>query len=259
VTATAAYEAGLEGADCWVRLGDGPRRRLPLHRWLADADHHDARIVAAAVAGLPLSPLSLSPLPLSEPPSGPTPGASAATGSGLAGRRSTGARTTGSVLDVGCGPGRLTAAVAATGALCVGIDVSATAVGLTRARGARAVRADVFGAVPRAGRWDRVLLADGNLGIGGDPAALLARAAALVRPGGRVVADVEPAGGVLRATAWVEATRTGVGGTERVGGSLPWAWVGRDAVTGLGRACGLRVRSVGHGPGPCIVVWEKRS
>jgi len=222
VTATAAYEAGLGGAECWVYPGDGTRRLLPLNRWLADADHDDTRIVTATVAGL-------------EP--------------------------TGSVLDVGCGPGRLTAAVAATGVTCVGIDVSAAAVALTRARGARAVRADVFGSVPRSGQWDRVLLADGNLGIGGDPAALLARAAGLVVPGGRVVADVEPTGGVLRAQAWVEArveaARDGSAGPERVGGSLPWAWVGLDAVPGLGRDCGLTVRSVTRRPGACVVVWER--
>ena len=38
--------------------------------------------------------------------------------------------------------------------------------------------------VPGAGRWATVLLFDGNIGIGGDPAASLRRIAALLRPAG---------------------------------------------------------------------------
>jgi len=226
MTALTAYEAGLsEGVDCWLYGSDGTRRLLPLGRWIADADQRDTEIVAATVAGLVAQP-------------GGRPG-------------------TGTVLDVGCGPGRLTAAVAATGVLAIGIDISTAAVALTRARGARALRADVFGAVPRLGRWDRVLLADGNLGIGGNPVALLARAAELLAPGGRVIAEVEPAGGIRCAQAWIEATRAGADGPERIGGSLPWAWVGVDAVTDLAHRCGLTVRSVSRRPEHCVAVWEK--
>ena len=224
MTALAAYAAGLsQGAECWLYTADGIRRRLPLKRWIADADQRDAAIVAATVAGLRLGARQRS----------------------------------GSVLDVGCGPGRLTAALAATGARAVGIDVCAAAVALTRARGASALRADVFGVVPRTGRWDRVLLADGNLGIGGDPAALLARAAQLLAPGGRVIADVDPSGGIRRAVAWIEATRPGADGPVRIGGSLPWAWVGVDAVAELAECSGLALRSVSRLPERWVAVWEK--
>ncbi len=48
--------------------------------------------------------------------------------------------------------------------------------------------------MPGAGRWRTVLLADGNIGIGGDPAALLRRVLALLGPGGRVLAEVDPPG-----------------------------------------------------------------
>jgi len=44
------------------------------------------------------------------------------------------------------------------------------------------------------GRWAHVLLADGNVGIGGDVVALLRRCAELVRPGGTVVVEVERPG-----------------------------------------------------------------
>ena len=45
------------------------------------------------------------------------------------------------------------------------------------------VRRDVFARVPGEGRWVRMLVADGNVGIGGDPAMLLARTARLLSVG----------------------------------------------------------------------------
>ncbi len=96
----------------------------------------------------------------------------------------------GTVLDVGCGPGRLTAALHRSGGAALGIDVAPVAVSLARARGADALELDVFGAVPDTGAWGTVLLADGNIGIGGDPAALLRRCAELAAPGGRVVVEL---------------------------------------------------------------------
>ena len=104
------------------------------------------------------------------------------------------ARCEGATLDVGSGPGRLTAALARRGLPVLGIDVAPSAVALTVAAGAPALCRDVFGAVPGTGRWRTVLLADGNIGIGGDPAALLRRVLALRAPGGRVLIEVEPPG-----------------------------------------------------------------
>jgi hypothetical protein len=52
------------------------------------------------------------------------------------------------------------------------------------------LRRDVFGAVPGAGRWTRILLADGNIGIGGDPAALLRRCRDLLAPHGLVLVEM---------------------------------------------------------------------
>jgi SAM-dependent methyltransferase len=101
-------------------------------------------------------------------------------------------RCTGPVLDVGCGPGRLVAALSARGVPALGVDVSPAAVARTRRLGGTALRRSVFDRLPGEGRWGTVLLMDGNVGIGGDPAALLARLRDLVRPGGHLL--VETAG-----------------------------------------------------------------
>ena len=52
-------------------------------------------------------------------------------------------RCLGPTLDVGCGPGRLTAALLGRGVPCLGIDVSPVAVDIARGRGAAALHRDV--------------------------------------------------------------------------------------------------------------------
>lgn len=138
-------------------------------------------------------------------------------------------------LDVGCGPGRLAAELAARGVDALGIDTSALAVRMARARGASALRRDVFGDVPRVGSWRHVLLADGNVGIGGDPVTLLRRVAELAASGVSVLVEVEPPG------TGVQCTKARVGPT---GGWFPWARVGADAVAAVARSAGLRAASV---------------
>ncbi|MER6127232.1 methyltransferase domain-containing protein [Streptomyces sp. NPDC001795] len=101
-------------------------------------------------------------------------------------------RCEGAVLDVGCGPGRLPAELAAQGRTALGIDVSETAVLRTVRLGGRALRRSVFEPLPDEGRWGTVLLIDGNIGIGGDPPALLRRIAQLLVPGGLLIAETVP-------------------------------------------------------------------
>lgn len=145
------------------------------------------------------------------------------------------ARAEGAVLDAGCGPGRLAAELAYQGREALGVDTSEVAVRIARQLGATAVRRSVFQPVPAEGSWDTVLLADGNIGIGGDPVALLARCRELLTPAGRVLVELDPPGTGLRATR-VRLER----GAER-GSWFPWAHVGVDAVAGPAAAAGLEV------------------
>lgn len=129
------------------------------------------------------------------------------------------------VLDVGCGPGRVAAHLARQRVVALGIDVAPAAVRLARARGAMALRRSIFEPLPLTGRWGTAVLLDGNLGIGGDPVALLTRLRALIVPGGRVLCDVEPPGAPSR------TLQVRLAGTR--GGCQPWAQVGADDLPGL--------------------------
>ena len=137
------------------------------------------------------------------------------------------------VLDIGCGPGRHVAALAAAGRAALGLDLSPVAVRLARARGAEAILRSVFADVPRAGTWGAALLLDGNIGIGGAPVALLGRARALVAPGGVVLVETGPPDAPTRRVR----VRLEAGGA--VSPWFGWATVGADGVAPLARAAGL--------------------
>jgi SAM-dependent methyltransferase len=137
-------------------------------------------------------------------------------------------RCAGPSLDVGCGPGRFTAALAARGLPAVGIDICPEAVRQTRRRGAVAHRLDVFSPSVerlrtghRRGAWRHVLLTDGNIGIGGDPARLLRRCARLLAPGGDILVEVDPPG----SGSW--SGPVALVGED--GASAPFAWAAVDA------------------------------
>lgn len=103
-------------------------------------------------------------------------------------------RCTGPTLDIGCGPGRLSVALLGRGQVGLGVDVCADAVAVARRRGAMALQRDVFGRLPREGLWQHLLLADGNIGIGGDPIRLLTRCRQLVADHGSVLVDLQGEG-----------------------------------------------------------------
>ncbi|MEV4543990.1 class I SAM-dependent methyltransferase [Micromonospora echinaurantiaca] len=152
-------------------------------------------------------------------------------------------RCAGPTLDVGCGPGRFTLALARAGRTALGVDVSAHAVRLTRMRGAVAIRRDVFTALPAEGRWRHVLLMDGNIGIGGDPVALLRRCRHLLHPTGTIVVELEPPGpGLWRGHARLASRSTD--GVLRRGGTFRWARLDTAAVHGVAETSGLAVRDI---------------
>ncbi|MDK3257500.1 class I SAM-dependent methyltransferase [Blastococcus capsensis] len=144
-------------------------------------------------------------------------------------------RSRGTVLDVGCGPGRLTAELARRGVHALGLDISPTALRLARRSGATVIRRSVFEPVVAEGLWGTTLLADGNIGIGGDPAALLRRCRALVAPGGLVLVETERPG-VGQRTTRLRLERAGA-----VSAWFDWAHVGCDAIQQLAGGAGLRL------------------
>jgi SAM-dependent methyltransferase len=153
----------------------------------------------------------------------------------LAGDWSVISRCAGPTLDVGSGPGRLTVALAERGIPALGIDITPGAVRLARSGGALALSRDVFGHLPGAGRWTRVLLADGNIGIGGDPATLLRRAGELLLPGGLAVIELSPPG-----TATLRE-RVRLRYRDRLGDWFPWASVSADRIGEFAAASELTV------------------
>lgn len=150
-------------------------------------------------------------------------------------------RCTGPTVDVGCGPGRVTAELAGRGLISLGIDTSPAAIRLTRRRGAAALRRNVFDPLPGEGRWSHVLLLDGNIGIGGDPAVLLRRCAALLRQGGTVLVELD----ARQAGHWQgQAT---VAGERRRGPSFRWARLGVEAIHDVAAQAQLTIRALFQG------------
>jgi SAM-dependent methyltransferase len=141
-------------------------------------------------------------------------------------------RCAGAVLDIGCGPGRLVAALLALGRPSLGVDLSPAAVAHTVRAGGAALCRSVFDRLPGEGRWGTALLLDGNIGIGGDPRALLRRAARLVVPGGLLLVEVAPEEVDERADVRVDDGRGGLGS------AFPWARVGPAALVRHGAATG---------------------
>jgi SAM-dependent methyltransferase len=144
----------------------------------------------------------------------------------------------GPVLDVGCGPGRHLHALAGRGVFGLGVDLCPAAAALARGRGANVIVGSIFGEVPHAGRWASALLLDGNIGIGGSPARLLGRVAALLAPGGKILVELAaPETDTIETFARIETPST-------VSEWFAWAEVSAASIGELAGHVGVRVCDV---------------
>src|SRR6201998_2399725 len=197
------YDRALGGERCWIRHEDGQVRPLPAHRWLG-ARNGDAwgDVVDDAFDDA-----------VTRMCAGPT-------------------------IELGCGPGRLVARLIRRGVPALGIDRSATAIRLAGRGGAPALQGDVFEPLPAMGRWQTVLLVDGNVGLGGDPRRILRRAAELLGRGGRCVAEFDAEAIGIR-SRWVRLESA-----HDVGPWFRWASVGVDSAAALAAQVGLMLTTV---------------
>ncbi len=139
------------------------------------------------------------------------------------------------VLDLGCGPGRHLAALRALGKRGLGVDLSPVAVALARDRGAEAINGSIWANVP--GLWRTILLLDGNIGIGGNPVALLRRAGELLAPGGAILVETDPPG------APTQRMRIRIEAPDLVSEWFRWARVGVDGADEVAERAGFAVES----------------
>jgi SAM-dependent methyltransferase len=201
------YDRALGGERCWIRNEDGEVRPLPAHRWLGARCRPDRPDETSAAVD------EVFDEAVTQLCAGPT-------------------------IELGCGPGRLVARLVQRGIPALGIDRSAMAIRLAGRGGAPALLGDVFEPLPGTGRWQTVLLVDGNVGLGGDPRRILGRAAELLARGGRCVAEFDAEAIGIR-DRWVRL-ETG----EEVGPWFRWASVGVDSAATLAAHVGLTLTSV---------------
>ena len=138
------------------------------------------------------------------------------------------------VLDIGCGPGRLVESLAARGTAALGIDISTRAVSQTAARGGSVLRRAVQHRLPGEGRWGTILLADGNIGIDGDPEALLSRCHDLLMTGGIALVEADADDDADHRVSLTLHCADG-----RVSSPMPWARVGARPLVQLAARVGF--------------------
>ena len=140
----------------------------------------------------------------------------------------------GPVLDIGCGPGRMIQAAIDEGLDALGVDVSPTAVRIAVAAGLAVLHRSVFDDIPLEGTWATLLLVDGNIGIGGDPDALLDRCVSLLAVDGVLVVEVhrDPEHDL----AYESTLQDAAGHTSD---AFPWAEIGVSALRRRAAKVGL--------------------
>lgn len=145
-------------------------------------------------------------------------------------------RCEGPVLDIGCGPGRMVAALASRGQRALGIDVSEAAVDRAVETGGAALLRSVFDPLPAEGHWGTALLVDGNIGIGGDVRSLLVRTGKLLAPDGLLIAETSPLDVDERCLVHIDSGRPRAESSPDA--LFPWARVGTAALLRHARPLG---------------------
>ncbi len=146
----------------------------------------------------------------------------------------------GPVLDIGCGPGRLVAALHERGVHALGIDAAPAAITRAKSHGVHVLTRSVFDRIPNEGTWASALLLDGNIGIGGNPRRLLTRVHELLAPEGMAVVELESPGATTR-NGLVQLEIA----TDMVGW-FPWSWVSSDDIHTLAHATSFLVDERRH-------------
>ncbi|KQR20277.1 hypothetical protein ASF79_12055 [Agreia sp. Leaf335] len=145
----------------------------------------------------------------------------------------------GPILDIGCGPGRMVRAAGRLGLVALGLDVSPEVVAMARRGGVAVALGSVFERVPAEGLWGTALLIDGNVGIGGDVAALLVRCRDILAPSGVLIVEVHTDDDRDHAYS---ATLVDDEGAQS--GVFPWAEIGATRLADVARASGYTVERV---------------
>ncbi|MBG6238744.1 SAM-dependent methyltransferase [Mycetocola sp. CAN_C7] len=142
-------------------------------------------------------------------------------------------------LDIGCGPGRMVRAAMDRGVDAMGIDVSETAVAMANRAGLNVIHGSVFDPLPSEGLWRGALLADGNIGIGGDVSAMLRRCRELLADDGVLVVEVhsDPEMDRVYSARLLDTD----GGRSA---SFPWAEIGLNRLIDHATDAGLSVCQV---------------
>ncbi|AMM20140.1 SAM-dependent methyltransferase [Frondihabitans sp. PAMC 28766] len=144
------------------------------------------------------------------------------------------ASETGPVLDIGCGPGRMVQAATDLGLVALGVDVSKAAVRVAGRAGLPVLNRSVFDRLPREGHWGTMLLIDGNIGIGGDPRAMLERCRELLGRRGAAIVEVQSDDDVDETFMAHVVDDDG-----RSSSSFPWAELGTRALERHAAAAGF--------------------
>ena len=141
----------------------------------------------------------------------------------------------GPALDIGCGPGRHLVALAERAVFALGIDISSELLDVARRQGVNVLERSVFERVPGVGKWRSALLLDGNIGIGGDPVALLTRIGELLAPDGRLIVEIEPVDSTDRVLLVRAETPVAAGPWFR------WTTVGPRRLAAIARTVGFDI------------------